>query len=267
MSLESSLGLEDAVSHRSGGDAPVSTAPHDVAGLAADHDLRTSITALRLLVEAARDGIVEIGRGSAHLERIVVHTLLISEIAGEGRKRPGARWGAGGRATDLGVLIERWTDAMRYSAEAKEVELRVAIAADLPLIDCRPEHLSRVLLNLLDNAITHTPVGGVVVVSAGRLRRGVRVEVSDSGPGFSDAVRQRVRDDLRARSLTPAATQPPAAAVIAGSAQPPRAAGLVIADALIRAHGGLLWIGTPRRGASVHFSLPSGARRRPDPVA
>jgi signal transduction histidine kinase len=56
------------------------------------------------------------------------------------------------------------------------------VAADIGMIE-------RVLTNLLDNAIRHTPVGGVIRIGLAPQGERVRVEIEDSGPGFAPDVR------------------------------------------------------------------------------
>jgi len=57
---------------------------------------------------------------------------------------------------------------------------------------CDPERVAQVLRILIDNALTHTPSGTGVVVSAVRDNGSVRLAVSDDGPGISDAAAERV---------------------------------------------------------------------------
>ncbi|WP_197171687.1 cell wall metabolism sensor histidine kinase WalK [Synechococcus sp. CBW1002] len=58
------------------------------------------------------------------------------------------------------------------------------LAPDLQ-IQGSPDHLIRLFLNLLDNAVKHTPASGAVTVTAVAQRGSVQVSVSDTGPGIS----------------------------------------------------------------------------------
>jgi signal transduction histidine kinase len=75
-------------------------------------------------------------------------------------------------------------------ATTKAVTLNyVACAADLAVVADR-EKLRQILLNLLSNAIRHTPAGGAVTLSADQRGRRVAIVVEDTGPGIPDAKRE-----------------------------------------------------------------------------
>jgi signal transduction histidine kinase len=173
------------------------------------------------------------------------HTMLISDLVGELRGDSASRQGAAApRATDLGALLERWTQAMRPAANVREIGLRLILPGRMPSIPFHPGDISRVLVNLLDNAIAHTPPMGFIVVRAVSELHGVQVHVDDTGPGIPTAVREAVGE----RAVAPVARSSPAAG---------RGLGLAIARSVVESHGGFLWIATPRQGASVRFSLPA----------
>ena len=64
-------------------------------------------------------------------------------------------------------LIERAVDTVRHLAEARGIELRVAMAPDLPQLEADPARLEQVICNLLTNAVKFTPQGGRIELSAG----------------------------------------------------------------------------------------------------
>ena len=72
---------------------------------------------------------------------------------------------------------------MRPLAEAKALELVEEVAPGLRLTG-DPDHLIRLFLNVLDNAIKYTPAGGNVTVQAVEESTTVRVTVRDTGPGI-----------------------------------------------------------------------------------
>lgn len=75
-------------------------------------------------------------------------------------------------------------DVVRPLAEAKGIELTLDAPGEL-VIPGRLDWLTRLLLNLLDNALKYTPPGGRVSLAATRGAGGVEIAVGDSGPGIA----------------------------------------------------------------------------------
>ena len=75
------------------------------------------------------------------------------------------------------------------------IEVSLTLSADIrtqATVLATPDALHRILTNLLENAVRHTPKGGVVEVRARRTPEGVTIEVLDEGPGIPEAERARV---------------------------------------------------------------------------
>ena len=105
--------------------------------------------------------------------------------------------------------------------------------------------IGRVLANLVDNAIKHTPPGGHVWILASRENGGVQVTVSDDGPGFSKEDLPRVFEKFYRGEL--------ARSRATGGA----GLGLAIAAGIVDAHGGRIWAqNSDSGGAVVSFFLP-----------
>ncbi|MEW5989534.1 MAG: sensor histidine kinase, partial [Chloroflexota bacterium] len=107
--------------------------------------------------------------------------------------------------------------------------------------------VSRVLANLLSNALRYTPRGGRVQVAAHRTAGGARVTIEDNGSGFAEADLPRVFEKFyRGEQARSRAT---------GGA----GLGLAIAQGIVQAHGGRIWAeNVPGGGARVGFILPDG---------
>ncbi|RUS46459.1 ATP-binding protein [Cohnella sp. AR92] len=84
---------------------------------------------------------------------------------------------------DLVLLLRQAVDSLQPTARQQGIDLR----AELPAAPCRlrgdAHFLERALLNLLDNAVRHTPSGGVVVAGCSPEGDKARVAVRDSGSG------------------------------------------------------------------------------------
>jgi two-component system phosphate regulon sensor histidine kinase PhoR len=152
------------------------------------HELRTPLAALKSVIETLRGGALndenaaedfleraegEVGR----LIRMVEQLLELSRIeSGEERL---AR-----ERVDLGVVIEEAVRRLRPQAERAEVALEFDLDERLPLVLGDEDHLERVVINLVYNALKFTPSGGRVKVWAGPVNGFARVQVADTGPGI-----------------------------------------------------------------------------------
>lgn len=202
------------------------------------HDLRASVAALQLLVEAVADGIVRVDDGSPWARRMVAHVRLVGDLVRQlDEKRALGRSAAAVSETAIAPLIERWAQAMRFSAEAKGIALEESSEGQLPAVLCRPEQISRVLLNLLDNAIRHTAPGGQVTLRATSETGYVLIEVHNTGSGIAAEVCDRVAR----RDPTDSST----------------GLGLGIAREIVEDHGGRLSIPSVSEGATLRFTLPA----------
>ncbi len=86
-------------------------------------------------------------------------------------------------------LLQDVFQKFELSAEARHIQLRAGIPPRLPNVTADLGMIERVLTNLLDNAIRHTPDAGAVDVDLAVRDGKVSVTVSDTGPGMSEEVR------------------------------------------------------------------------------
>jgi signal transduction histidine kinase len=218
---------------------------------AVSHDLRTPITSLRLLAGAVVDEVVDGETRHAYLQRMQVHidalSALIDDLFELSRLEAGdIGWSL--QRVPLGELVGETVDAMRVQAEAKGVAVSVELPSSLAAARANPEKLQRVLFNLIQNAIRHTPADGSVVVRATEVGEEVEVEVADTGPGIPPEEREHVFDaffrggaDASARS---------------GADGAGTGLGLAVSRAIVEAHGGRIWLADTPTGTRVRFSLP-----------
>ncbi|MGW0801634.1 DUF4153 domain-containing protein [Nonomuraea sp. NPDC002799] len=155
------------------------------------HELRTPITGLRAVLENVVDGVsapdpVTMRTALAQTERL---GRLVAQLLDLSRLDSGVRL-IEPEAVALEPLIEQ---AVR---EASMVREDVTINASAPAylaVRADPDLLAQVLANLLDNAVRHSPPSGVVTVRATASGDdGVRVAVTDLGPGIPVSARGRV---------------------------------------------------------------------------
>jgi signal transduction histidine kinase len=147
---------------------------------------------------------------------------------------------------DLGALVRDSVAGMALTQD--EVSVIADVRGELPSVRGDRDRLQQVLTNLLDNAVKFSPAGEEVRVNAFQQDSGVRIEVSDRGPGVP-AEQQRVIFEKFGRGKS------------AGSpGKPGTGLGLFIARSIAEAHGGSVEVSSGRDlGATFTLILPVGS--------
>jgi signal transduction histidine kinase len=89
----------------------------------------------------------------------------------------------------LAELVQDVAQKFDLAIATRNIGLQLDLAAGLPPITADLSMIERVLTNLLDNAIRHTPEGGLIRLTARRSGPEFIVEVADSGPGVAGELR------------------------------------------------------------------------------
>jgi signal transduction histidine kinase len=146
---------------------------------------------------------------------------------------------------ELASAVEAALASLRPLASERGVVLRSSVPGTLAVSADR-ERLGQILRNLLSNAVTHTPEGGEVTVTADASGDAVSVAVRDTGPGIAPAHLERVFDRFYR-------ADPARARATGGSGL-----GLAIVKQLVEAHGGEVRAESEvGRGAVFSFTLPA----------
>ncbi len=125
-------------------------------------------------------------------------------------------------------------------------EVTTDLPAGLPLVPIDELLVEQVFINLLENAVRHTPPGTPIQVSAWREDPGLVVEVADRGPGIPEGQAEMVFGKFH-RVGAPGR---PLSTEGAGL-------GLTICRGIVTAHGGRIWVEPrPGGGAAFRFTLP-----------
>jgi signal transduction histidine kinase len=209
----------------------------------ASHDLRTPISALQAMLEAIEDGLVEPAEYLVSI-RQQVRTLSarVDDLFELARIDAGALTFELHDAELIG-LVDGCVRSLEAEALSRGVRLE-SRGVRAARARCAPDKVERVLLNLITNALRHTPSDGSVAVVVEGSEREVQVTVEDTGEGLEDGAERRMFERFwrgdRARSGDGAGL------------------GLAIARGLVEAQGGRIW--AERRvggGARVSFTLPT----------
>lgn len=158
------------------------------------HDLRTPLARLRNQLETMRQPGSESDRVGS-LDRAVEQAddvlalfdaiLRISELEEGGLHRAFSQVDLSGLVADIG-------DSHLPLAEDRNHHLRLAVEADLKVQGDR-ELIAQAVINLIENALRHTPDGSTVELGVKREGDRIAVLVQDNGPGIDDADRARVQ--------------------------------------------------------------------------
>jgi signal transduction histidine kinase len=214
------------------------------------HDLRTPLTAIRVRVEALHDGLVtEPDEARRYVAAMRADVMALNVLLDDLFEL--AQLDAGGPPPERSphAPADFVADSLRRFlpvAKGRGVALTGDVGPDTAAVAAQAGKIERVLGNLVDNALRHTPPGGCVTIGARATPEGVVFHVADSGPGFSP-------DDL-AHGFEQFYRGEAARSRAMGGA----GLGLAIARGIVEAHGGRIWAeNRAEGGARVSFLLPS----------
>jgi signal transduction histidine kinase len=219
----------------------------------ASHDLRTPLTSLRAMIDALSDGVVDDPETiSRYLRQSQNEITRMSELIDDlfalaqldaGHLELDCEW------ITLSDMISDTLESFAVRAEAQKVTLEGSVAPEVDPVYAAPDKLSRILDNLLANALRHTPEEGMIQIRAAAEEDHVLVQVEDNGTGISSKDLPHIFDRFyRGERSRTRKSDPGGGAGL----------GLAIAKGLVEAHGGKIWVeGDSDSGAKFWFTLPS----------
>ncbi|TAH51771.1 MAG: HAMP domain-containing histidine kinase [Chloroflexota bacterium] len=229
---------------------------------AVSHDLRTPLASLRAMIEAINDGVVtddatkERYLKSAQLQAENL-SLLVDDLFELSQLDAGVmQWSV--EPSSLRDLISDTLETMHVQAAEKNIKLSGWVDPSVDPVLMNSHEMQRVLYNLIQNAIRHTPADGTVFVEARQRDSGgeVQVDVIDTGEGIAEQDVPRIFDQFyrgeksRARESFGYGS--------GGGA----GLGLAIAQRIVLAHHGKIWVESKRgAGSRFSFTLPRVASK------
>jgi signal transduction histidine kinase len=211
--------------------------------MSVSHELRTPLTAIRGHVEALREGIVtEPDQVRSSLDVIAAETDRLERLVGDVldlAKLQAHRFTVRHEEVDLGRVVDHAYGAFAEEARRRDIDYRVDATGEPPVIVSDGDRVLQVISNLLSNAFRWTPDGGRIDLRLASVNGVVRVDVVDSGPGVSDADRERIFEPFVSQDADGTGL------------------GLPIARELAVALGGRVELGSePGRGSRFRLVLP-----------
>lgn len=212
------------------------------------HDLRTPLAGLRNQLEAlrseqdgtARAAMAECAAGKADdILALFGAILRISEVEEGSLRRAFAPLDVTALVTDLG-------ETLTPLAEDGGHQLEVIVEPDLTVRGDR-ELLSQAIINLVENALRHTPAGSKICLSAEQAGQVIAIEVRDNGVGIPANDRDRVQQRF--------------VRLEASRSTPGHGLGLSLAAAIAQAHGGTLTLADAAPGLAATIAIAGEAAR------
>ena len=217
---------------------------------AVSHDLRTPLAGLRAMVEAIEDRVVDdpptFRRYAAEMRRQVDSVVLLVDDLFELVQLDAGAIEAETQRARLEDVIGTAVEACGAQMNEKGLVLERRLDGAGEAL-CSPR-VVRVLQNLLQNAIRHTPADGTVSIEARRHANGIEVVVEDSGEGIAPDALDRVFEPFWRGE--------------AARSSPGAGLGLALAKRIVEALGGEIHVrSAPPSGSRFAVLLPD---RRPD---
>jgi len=206
------------------------------AGLA--HEIRTPLASLEgaaslvqretQSTEQRREFLAIIQKESQRLNRLLTSFLEFAKP-----RQPDLKMAKIGEVLDSVIVL------VRNACDTGRLELRRHIQPGLPMLECDPEQLKQVLLNLVTNACQAMPQGGIVLLEAGPNETGINIDVHDQGGGIDQENLERIFDPFFTTKESGTGL------------------GLSVAHQIVSQHAGTLTIvrNSPQ-GVTVRVSLP-----------
>jgi signal transduction histidine kinase len=215
------------------------------------HDLRTPLAAMRAMAEALEDGIADDPERYLRAIRQEVDRMsgMVDDLLTLSRLHAGLLQ-LSLEPASLADLVSDTLAATRPLAESRQVELAGQARGSVPAVADAPA-MSRVLLNLVVNAVRHTSPGGSVCVEARADPSGASVSVTDGCGGIPTS-------DLT-RLFEPGWRAAPERGQTDGEGA---GLGLTIARELVEAHGGSLQVTNVGPGCRFEVVLPAAQPSR-----
>jgi two-component system phosphate regulon sensor histidine kinase PhoR len=230
------------------------------------HELKTPLALVRMFAEMLQSGRVStdakkqeyldiIVRESERLSALIENVLDFARLE---RGRGSYEFTEG----DVGDAVARAANVYRYRAEREGVKLVLDVEPSLPRARIDERAIQLAVINLVDNALKYAPGGETITVRAraddgGRgasgSGAGVRVDVSDQGPGVAPEDRQRIFERfVRLPGSREEKSGEKTRSPVRGSG-----IGLALVKHIAESHGGRAWVeSTLGNGSTFTFTIP-----------
>jgi len=211
------------------------------------HDLRTPLTSLHGYLESlsVMSATLSEAEKKRYLEIALAQSQKVGALAQSLFELARLEYGVVKPLKEpfsVSELLQDVYQKFELTAHTHQIQLLADIQPGLPLVSADVSMIERVLTNLLDNAIRHTPDQGSINARLWLTSEMLMVEISDSGPGIPPALKEGL-------FIRPS--------ILNASRRSQGGLGLMIVRQMLQLHGSdIRLVEIPGRGASFRFGLP-----------
>jgi histidine kinase len=211
------------------------------------HELRTPLTAIKGYMEGMRDGVIQKTPDTFQLIFLEADRLqgLVNDLQELSRIEAGA-YKLNLESVPTLTLVNPVISQFQQQFTKKGIHLETIVEDNLPNVSVDKDRIQQVLTNLLGNALQYTSNGGRVTLTVSLVKNQIIFSIADTGIGISAEhlpyVFNRFYRTDKSRARASGGT----------------GIGLTIAQALVKAHKGRIWVKSPgdEKGSTFSFSLP-----------
>lgn len=211
------------------------------------HELRTPLTAIKGYMEGMRDGVIQ--KTPDTFQQIFLEADRLQGLVNDLQEL--SRIEAGAYKLNLEsfptlTLVNPVINQFQQQFTKKGIRLETNVEANLPNVSVDKDRIQQVLTNLLGNALQYTSNGGRVTLTVSLVKNQIIFSITDTGIGISAEhlpyIFNRFYRTDKSRARASGGT----------------GIGLTIAQALVKAHKGRIWVKSPgdEKGSTFSFSLP-----------
>ncbi len=216
------------------------------------HDLRNPLASIRIAARVVRRDIsrgtlsisallkhlTAIEHGAANMDRMIGDLLDVERIA-QGKLHLDVQ------PVDLRLLLQECDELFAPMVTSQSVTMTVDAGAEPLVAPLDRDRILQVLSNLIGNALKFTPEGGRIRMTARKLETEIELSVRDDGPGISEADQAKLFQKFSQLALID---------------RRGLGLGLFIAEWLVQAHGGRIWVASEvGQGSTFSFAIPMTA--------
>lgn len=222
----------------------LSMASHDIANSVSTVNAAFEVLSTRLAALEGSPPVLDVARNALRQIARLADDLVDWAAMERGRLRLERAW------FDPAAFVEDHVRGFQLRAATKGVKFSRVLEPDLTPVLADRKRMGQVLMNLLENALRHTPCGGSISIGVTQADRKLVVIVRDNGMGMDEATRRRLEEGL-------SVDQPSGRLGL----------GLAISRAVLARHGGTLTVHSEglEKGSTFCFTIDgsgAGSRKR-----